>query len=1093
MSSSRIDSLSSVYLPAQSPFDDYQETVISSFSDGINNHDVSESDIIWTNDDKPILTPEITPWPLPIFHREPEYPQRTTLLSMKRRMISDIPKSEPVVTKTNPFIFKDKDDNLWNEELPDTLLVSPRKENTPEPLPNDNALCNLDDDKTNLKLEFQDLFGDVPVDDIEVDDVTKEDAAFLDKLINDLNVCEPGQDLFANDTRNQVIASKSGSFNEISCNINQGAAADSDSQSAIKTLLKNESFQGNFAMKKSTEILSQIDRMHVCFTEHNYCSSTIPFSSTERSVPSIRVAEPVSVECILQDYKKVEPVISSPPAGSLNLKIPQIVLPQCSPSTCKSIPSPSSGKQIKGGKNHRAAVKKAKKTMQPKSTTNKCSMMLKDDPTYEPNSRNRRSSGKKIKKPKTKDDCFSAALVSASAFAPVTPSLERKVAKTPEVRSQSSFSCELKSSQRINVVKPRVRSPVAASAIPQFIGVVGKYDQRQPVVESIPVVRSNPPTPLASPTREDMTDDYDELKTQDSRQPETQCSNVDSTIVEPVQPSVEEAAPQPAKKKVITLQDYLKKRTPKCEPEFESSNSMADIVVPAPVPNVEEILKSIVKSEPLPAIPVTKASPTKKPAADKPPKPKPIARCEPIRNTASSNLKPIVKSQPRLHPETLKNRDDPKIKPAQPQDPIHRKSNSKPRSHPTTESKPLPRRPETISTPLKLTRIAIPERSTSAHARSNSLSPNETSQSSDSCDPFSSSGVSSYQNSSMSSACVSPVDEKTNDTKCSDSERIAEKVKPVLEIPFAVNKELLRKDDRSSKKYKRRRDKHRRSDSSSRKRKLSDSCYEDDSDCSDYSDRKRSRKRYVSSSSSASSERSYHHRSHTSEGSISPRPYSNGFDWYPHQQERVPEPYVYYQNFNEMPMQIPMPMPNMYYPSLPPPVSCPWPDYGPYYPTYGAPNMPVPYVFNGHPEPTVDAGEVEVDKRVLFVGNIEPDITEEEFERRFKKYGAIREVKLHFRENQNNFGFVYFAEERYVNRVIKHGCDDDDLPTHYKLGRGMKKERVADRRAFVYEKQIPVPSFPTPPSSSYHEDPYNLKLEQFKSDLRQKKFNDRYK
>lgn len=55
--------------------------------------------------------------------------------------------------------------------------------------------------------------------------------------------------------------------------------------------------------------------------------------------------------------------------------------------------------------------------------------------------------------------------------------------------------------------------------------------------------------------------------------------------------------------------------------------------------------------------------------------------------------------------------------------------------------------------------------------------------------------------------------------------------KKLPEIPFAVNEELLRKDDHSPRRRKRSRDKHRRSDSITRKRKTSDSCFEDDSEC----------------------------------------------------------------------------------------------------------------------------------------------------------------------------------------------------------------------------------------------------------------------
>lgn len=47
----------------------------------------------------------------------------------------------------------------------------------------------------------------------------------------------------------------------------------------------------------------------------------------------------------------------------------------------------------------------------------------------------------------------------------------------------------------------------------------------------------------------------------------------------------------------------------------------------------------------------------------------------------------------------------------------------------------------------------------------------------------------------------------------------------------------------------------------------------------------------------------------------------------------------------------------------------------------------------------------------------------------------------------------------------------------------------ADRRAFTYDRRIPAQSYP---SRGYRDDSFNLKLEEFKNDLKQKKLNDRY-
>lgn len=59
----------------------------------------------------------------------------------------------------------------------------------------------------------------------------------------------------------------------------------------------------------------------------------------------------------------------------------------------------------------------------------------------------------------------------------------------------------------------------------------------------------------------------------------------------------------------------------------------------------------------------------------------------------------------------------------------------------------------------------------------------------------------------------------------------------------------------------------------------------------------------------------------------------------------------------------------------------------------------------------MDTNEIEIERRALFVGNIEDGLTEEEFTRRFKKFGRINHVKLHFRDNQYVF--------KLSNRVIE--------------------------------------------------------------------------
>ena len=98
----------------------------------------------------------------------------------------------------------------------------------------------------------------------DVDKVTKEDVEYLDNLLAGFTDDQPINDaVFDVDNKPE---SDPGSFNEISCNINQQSSV-SDSQSTIRKLLKDDSFKGNFSMKKSTEIISMVS--HRIFYDAN--------------------------------------------------------------------------------------------------------------------------------------------------------------------------------------------------------------------------------------------------------------------------------------------------------------------------------------------------------------------------------------------------------------------------------------------------------------------------------------------------------------------------------------------------------------------------------------------------------------------------------------------------------------------------------------------------------------------------------------------------------------------------------------------------------------------------------------------------------
>lgn len=549
----------------------------------------------------------------------------------------------------------------------------------------------------------------------------------------------------------------------------------------------------------------QIDQWHDCFAEHNYfspskeskpeiaASSETSVSTSENSVPSATSAS-ACVPVVTQDYV-VETEISSS-ASSLELKTPRIVLSQCSSKTASS----------KGAKVAKKldTTKKPKKPVLPKAMLSKS---FKNDPTYKPHTK--KPLPKKIL-PKSKPDFKPSKSVAQQLFAS-----NCNIAKLPRIPMKSS-SCEDKLNNRICVVKPRISpsiAPKAPSIAPQapsiarqapliipmsfslspFIGEVDRSpisNNSVSVFEPDPVDMANPRTPLASPTKDDFKD-HDEFTNQDSSQPETINSNVDMSI-DPIQP-VEDPTPKMEKKK-ISLQEYLQKRSTEIKPNQENDSFAIEeaepIVTRAPVPNIEDILRTIVKpkvppiddvqkpvkSEPSPAIHAVKSEPSRHKSVPK-------SRHDPIGKQSRPKIDQSV-SKPRREPIESK-QSRPKMD----------QSVSKPRHDPTTESVPQPRRDPTTesnpsrpkvdqsiakpqdppkepenNTPLKLVKVAVPERTPSV--RSYSLSPNEVSQSLDSCDRCSSSGVSSYQNSSVSSMCGSPFtvhDDKSNDTKYFDN------------------------------------------------------------------------------------------------------------------------------------------------------------------------------------------------------------------------------------------------------------------------------------------------------------------------------------
>lgn len=114
-----------------------------------------------------------------------------------------------------------------------------------------------------LDVSFEDVLRKVQREmDLRNDSVTNEDIEYLEGLLAGI-VDQPSNEISPQttavlETKQVNCSSKPSGFNEISCNLNSQQTRVSDSHSAIKKLLKSDSFKGNFEKKKSTEILSEV-------------------------------------------------------------------------------------------------------------------------------------------------------------------------------------------------------------------------------------------------------------------------------------------------------------------------------------------------------------------------------------------------------------------------------------------------------------------------------------------------------------------------------------------------------------------------------------------------------------------------------------------------------------------------------------------------------------------------------------------------------------------------------------------------------------------------------------------------------------------
>ncbi|KAF2366988.1 RNA recognition motif domain [Trinorchestia longiramus] len=99
---------------------------------------------------------------------------------------------------------------------------------------------------------------------------------------------------------------------------------------------------------------------------------------------------------------------------------------------------------------------------------------------------------------------------------------------------------------------------------------------------------------------------------------------------------------------------------------------------------------------------------------------------------------------------------------------------------------------------------------------------------------------------------------------------------------------------------------------------------------------------------------------------------------------------------------------------------------------YGRTNRPNPVS-----EQNLRAKQVE-ERLVVYVGRIVEGTTKDALRERFKKFGTITDISLHFRDRGDNYGFVTFTNSEEANRAIENGNKEEEL--HYDLCFGGRRQ-----------------------------------------------------
>ncbi|XP_060529333.1 uncharacterized protein LOC132703843 isoform X2 [Cylas formicarius] len=100
---------------------------------------------------------------------------------------------------------------------------------------------------------------------------------------------------------------------------------------------------------------------------------------------------------------------------------------------------------------------------------------------------------------------------------------------------------------------------------------------------------------------------------------------------------------------------------------------------------------------------------------------------------------------------------------------------------------------------------------------------------------------------------------------------------------------------------------------------------------------------------------------------------------------------------------------------------------------------------NGRNQNNIDREHLNAveERRIIYVGRIKQGTSKDDLRSKFKKFGPITNISLHFRDqgynHLENYGFVTFKYKEDAHEAYEHGNDDKKFPT-YKISFGGRRE-----------------------------------------------------